>query len=177
VVSKIRVPNFTYFINRWIQGKKFSAVGSGLMLGKNFRVTNNGVINIGKNFSAQNNCSLFSDHNAKLTIGANVCFNAHVAVLCKKSVELADEVLVGNNTVIMDSDFHGFNGEPDKAEPIKIGFHAWLGRNVLILKGVTIGEHAVVGAGSVVAKDVPSFCVAAGNPVRVIKEIKKGYTP
>ena len=56
-------------------------------------------------------------------------------------------------------------------KPVRIGDKAWLGLRVIILKGVEIGEGAVVAAGSVVTKDVPSWTIAAGNPAKVIREI------
>lgn len=55
--------------------------------------------------------------------------------------------------------------------PVKISDKVWIGFNSIILKGVTIGEGAVVGAGSVVTKDVPAWTVVAGNPARIIREI------
>lgn len=58
------------------------------------------------------------------------------------------------------------------SKPIKICNDAWIGMNVIILKGVTIGEGAIVGAGSVVTKDVPAWTVVAGNPARVVKSLK-----
>lgn len=58
------------------------------------------------------------------------------------------------------------------AKPIRICNDAWIGMNVIILKGVTIGEGAIVGAGSVVTKDVPAWSVAAGNPAKVVKMLK-----
>lgn len=59
------------------------------------------------------------------------------------------------------------------SKPIKICNDAWIGMNVIILKGVTVGEGAIVGAGSVVTKNVPAWSVVAGNPARVVKELKK----
>ncbi|MGC8751800.1 DapH/DapD/GlmU-related protein, partial [Hydrotalea sp.] len=61
------------------------------------------------------------------------------------------------------------NWEKVKSSPIKIADKAWIGFNVIILKGVTIGEGAIVGAGSVVTKDVPPYAVVAGNPAKIIK--------
>lgn len=59
-----------------------------------------------------------------------------------------------------------------KSKPIRICDDAWIGMNVIILKGVTIGEGAVVGAGSVVTKDVPAWTVVAGNPAKVVKNLR-----
>ena len=59
-----------------------------------------------------------------------------------------------------------------KSKPIVIKDDAWIGMNVIILKGVTIGRGAIVGAGSVVTNDVPDWCIAAGNPARVVKQLK-----
>ena len=58
------------------------------------------------------------------------------------------------------------------SKPIVIKDDAWIGMNVIILKGVTIGQGAIVGAGSVVTKNVPDWCVVAGNPARVVKSLK-----
>ena len=58
------------------------------------------------------------------------------------------------------------------SNPIKICDDVWIGMNVIILKGVTVGEGAIVGAGSVVTKDVPAWTVVAGNPARVVKVLK-----
>ena len=57
-------------------------------------------------------------------------------------------------------------------KPITIGEYVWLGMNVTVLKGLTIGEHSIIGANSVVTKDIPAYCIAAGNPCRVIRTIK-----
>ena len=57
------------------------------------------------------------------------------------------------------------------AKPIKVGNNVWIGGNVVVLPGVTIGDNVVIGEGSVVNKDIPSDCVAVGNPCKVIKEI------
>ena len=59
------------------------------------------------------------------------------------------------------------------AEPVTIGDNVWLGGNVTILPGVTIGDNCVIGAGSVVVDDIPSDCLAAGNPARVKKKIAR----
>ena len=64
------------------------------------------------------------------------------------------------------------NSGLEYAYPIKVGNNVWFGGNVTVLSGVKIGDNAVIGAGSVVTKDIPKNCVAAGNPCKVIKKIK-----
>ena len=61
--------------------------------------------------------------------------------------------------------------EREYAKPIKVGNNVWIGGNVVVLPGVTIGDNVVIGAGSIVTKDIPSNSVAVGNPCKVIKEI------
>jgi acetyltransferase-like isoleucine patch superfamily enzyme len=76
----------------------------------------------------------------------------------------------------MDSDGHPADRtlpdahEHKKIAPVTIEDHAWIGFGALLMKGVTIGHHAVVAAQAVVAKDVPPHCVAAGNPARIVKD-------
>jgi acetyltransferase-like isoleucine patch superfamily enzyme len=62
---------------------------------------------------------------------------------------------------------------PEFAKPITIGSDTWLGGGAIVLPGVTIGEHCVVGAGAVVTRDVPPYCVAAGNPARVVRRLPR----
>ena len=95
------------------------------------------------------------------------------------------QVMFGPNCVVVDSDFHahwppearatepGMEGD----RPVNVGDYAWIGMNCLILKGVSIGEGAIIGAGSVVTRDVPPFCLAAGSPARVLRCLKPGETP
>lgn len=79
---------------------------------------------------------------------------------------------------------NGTNG-PEDGAPITIGDDCWLGGNVTVLPGVTIGRGCTIGAGSVVTKDIPPFMIAAGNPARVLKpvrlvsaeELPPGYVP
>ncbi|MBQ6052021.1 MAG: acyltransferase [Clostridia bacterium] len=73
-----------------------------------------------------------------------------------------------------DKTTHSFNGMTD-IEPVVIGEYVWIGYGVTILPGVTVGDHTIIGAGSVVTKDIPSGVVAAGNPCRVKKVLDEDF--
>ena len=94
-----------------------------------------------------------------------------VSIVANNSVTIGDYVLIGANCIIGDRDDHSdrYKSSP---KPITIGEYVWLGMNVTVLKGLTIGEHSIIGANSVVTKDIPAYCIAAGNPCRVIRTIK-----
>lgn len=98
------------------------------------------------------------------------------------AVRVGRGALIAPNCVIVDSDFHApwppeaRATEPglERDAPVTIGDHAWLGMQCIVLKGVNVGEGAIVGAGSVVTRDVPARCLAAGAPARVIRSLEPG---
>lgn len=116
---------------------------------------------------------------ALIEIGDN-CELSGVSITARStSIKLAKQVLVGPNTIITDSDFHSpwpaqeraANPGIERDSPVTIEDYAWIGMNCIILKGVTIGSGAIVGAGSVVSRDVPPNCLACGNPARIVKKL------
>lgn len=116
-------------------------------------------------------CSIITySKNAKIKIGNNVGMSGTV-IGAHKSIIIGNNVRCGANTFIFDSDFH--IGDYRVGEPKEVIIHdnVWLGINVIVLKGVTIGENSVIGAGSVVIKNIPANVIAAGNPCKVIKDI------
>lgn len=110
------------------------------------------------------------EQNAVIIIGSNCGFSGTV-IGAFKSITLGKDVLCGANTLITDSDWHTDDSRCGDPEPIIIENNVWLGEGVKVLKGVTIGENSVIGAGSVVTKNIPKDVIAAGNPCKVIKEI------
>ncbi len=107
---------------------------------------------------------------AKIDIDDNCGFSGTV-IGCAKSITLGKNVRCGANTLITDTDWH--HGDPRTGEdkPIVIEDNVWLGYGVKVLKGVTIGENSLIGAGSIVTKSIPANCIAVGNPCKVIKHL------
>lgn len=106
---------------------------------------------------------------ARLIIGNNCGFSGAVVGVFKQII-IGDDVLVGANCLITDSDWHLNDPRSGKPKSVKIGNNVWLGYGSIVMKGVEIGENSVIGAGSVVTKSIPANCIAAGNPCRVIKK-------
>jgi len=114
---------------------------------------------------------------SKLVIGDDFGMTGGSLVVDER-MTIGDRVWVGANTTITDTDFHPI--DPDvrlvdplnaKTAPVTIGDDVFIGMNSLILKGVTIGDRSVIGAGSVVTRDVPPHTIVAGNPAQVIREL------
>lgn len=112
---------------------------------------------------------------AQITIGNNCGFSGTV-IGAFNSITLENNVRCGANTLITDSDWHMDDYRSGEPKAIIIGRNVWLGEGVKVLKGISIGENSVIGAGSIVTKNIPANVIAAGNPCRVIKEFKKEYS-
>jgi acetyltransferase-like isoleucine patch superfamily enzyme len=106
-----------------------------------------------------------------LEVGNHVFLNQGVRIACTLDVRIGDNALIGDETVILDSDYHGVANSPTKAAPVRIESDVWLGTRVIVLRGVTIGRGSVVGAGAVVTRSIPPFVFAAGVPAQVIKSL------
>lgn len=128
-------------------------------------------------------------HNTR--IGKNVYINSNSTWIDTSPITVGDRTLMGPNCSFYSGSHptdpsvrDGTNG-PEAGAPITIGEDCWLGGNVVVVPGVTIGRGCTIGAGSVVTKDIPPFSVAVGNPARVIKPIRRvpreelppGYNP
>ncbi|KQO80111.1 hypothetical protein ASF29_21105 [Rhizobium sp. Leaf262] len=104
---------------------------------------------------------------AKLTLGSGFT-NRNSWISCGHEITIGEQVFIADQVIIRDWDGHTIVGRPNAA-PITIGNHVWIGMRSMILKGVTIGDGAVIAAGAVVVKDVPAGSVVAGNPAKVVK--------
>jgi acetyltransferase-like isoleucine patch superfamily enzyme len=105
---------------------------------------------------------------ATLHIGKGTYMNRNVHVVAAESVQIGENVKIGWDVVIMDTDLHGKFGQMAKSKPVVIEDDVWIGCRALILKGVRIGEGAVVAAGAIVTRDVPARVVVAGPRAEVV---------
>jgi len=112
------------------------------------------------------------NRNAEIKIG-NSCGFSGTVIAAAKSIKLGDNVRCGANTMITDTDWHTDDLRTGKDAAVIIGDNVWLGYGVKVLKGVSIGENSLIGAGSIVTRDIPANVVAAGNPCKVIKNLFK----
>ena len=110
-------------------------------------------------------------------IGENFYANFNLVVVDDIEVYIGNNVMIAPNVTITAT---GHPVDPDLRKggaqfsiPVKIGNDVWIGSNVVILPGITVGDNSVIGAGSVVTKDIPSNVVAVGNPCRVLREINE----
>ena len=150
---------------------KHSRLETALCMAKNSKIffgggKNNGQIRIGYGSYIQ------VGTNAELSIGDSFV-NREVKIICNNKMTIGDGCIIAMGTVIRDND--GGNHRIlslnyNNAKPVKIGNHVWIGENSVILKGVTIGDGAVIAASSLVTKDVPPHCLVAGSPAKVIRE-------
>lgn len=117
----------------------------------------------------------YCDYGYNIEIGDNFYANHNCCVLDSAKVIFGDNVFIGPNcgfyTAEHPLDVKIRNEGLEYARPITVGNNVWFGGNCVVLSGVTIGDNTVIGAGSVVSRDIPSNVVAVGNPCRVIKEI------
>ncbi len=120
----------------------------------------------------------YCDYGSNIKLGDNVFFNFNCVVLDVAKVTIGSRTLIGPNVQIYTAT-HPLNYTErasglESGKPITIGDDVWIGGSVVICPGVSIGDRSVIGAGSVVAKDVPADVIAAGNPCRVIREVDGG---
>lgn len=123
----------------------------------------------------------FCDYGTNITLGSRVFFNFNCVVLDVGQVTIGSHVLFGPAVQIYTAT-HPLSAEKrreglESARPITIGSDVWVGGGSIICPGVTIGDRSVIGAGSVVTRDIPADTVAAGNPCRVLRSLLPAVLP
>ena len=119
----------------------------------------NGKASFGKE-QITRGCAVFRVEGGELAIGDKCFFNQNVSITCKKKIVIGDRCQIANNVVIVDHDHAGSENWGSYVEtPVVIGNDVWIGAGAVILRGTTIEDKAVIGAGSIVKGDVPAGCV------------------
>lgn len=143
-----------------------------------------GGIFIGDNVHIFNNCQLATHPNSnvlqpKITIGNGCTLGEQTHITCANKITIGDNLLTGRRCTITDNS-HGTTSLQDLLKnphtrdifskgSVSIGKNVWLGDNVIVLPGVTIGDGVVIGANAVITKDIPSYAIAVGNPIKIIR--------
>lgn len=130
----------------------------------------NSQLIIKNDFIVYSGCTIGVTENAKLVIGSGY-INYGSKIHCFNEIRIGENVSISEGVIIRDSDNHQIiGGNHVMSKPIIIEDNVWIGLNAIILKGVTIGEGAIIAAGAVVTKDVPAYSIVAGVPARIIRK-------
>lgn len=151
----------------WLCRKKFATFGPGSAMRYGSYAVGTKHIKIGSNVAIRPSTMFFAvpdeSDNIYITIGDNVLIGAGVHVYV-------------SNHAFEDTSKPIYQQGHSQIKPVTLHDECWVGANAIILPGVTVGKHAVVGAGSVVTSNVPDYTVVAGNPARIIKNLNSDKT-
>lgn len=132
------------------------------------RIINNGGDIIVENCQFYEGVRLEVGKGAVLRIGNGTYLNRNTLVVAESRVEIGKDCKIAWDVVIMDSDLHPIQGEVMENKPVIIEDEVWIGCRCIILKGVRVGEGAVIAAGSVVTRNVPPHAIVGGVPARIL---------
>lgn len=172
-------------LNAAVERHRFLKRNLGVRSDNTLKLRKSSYIKCGKNviIGEESRLLCWDEYNGKplqnkpnITIGDNFHATRRLTMQCANSITIGNDVLVASDVFIIDYN-HGtdprtpsyLNNPLLLSDGVKINDGAWIGNNAVILGGVTIGEKAIVAAGSVVTKNVPPYTIVAGNPAKVIK--------
>ena len=164
-----------YNVLKTIKGRLFLSVKGKLVIGKNVRINSRFSANP---IGGQSFTSIVVKKNCVLSIKDNVAIS-NSSIFCSDRITIMEDVFIGGDCKIYDTDFHSLilenrilDNDPDiKTSPVVIEKGAFIGTHTIILKGVTVGEESIVGAGSIVTKNIPPREIWAGNPAKFIRKL------
>ncbi len=175
LLAALRQPGraWPFFRAKWAL-RRCDSVGPWPRLFGRVLVRNHGRITIGERllmYGGTVRGELVTAPGGVIEIGDRVFINYGVSISAHQLVKIGNRCQIGNYTLIMDNDYHQIGDKTmlGQSKPIILEDDVWLGARVIVLKGVRIGQGAVIGAGSVVTRDIPPRSVAVGQPARVIK--------
>lgn len=144
-------------------------------IGKNFYCSSGRMINA---LACNKQGCIYATEHAEVLIGDN-CGMSSPIIWCHRKITIGNNVKLGANVTLLDTDAHNLdylkrrdcNSDYGIDKEISIGNDVLIGLNSIVLKGVKIGDRSIIGAGSVVTSSIPSDCIAAGNPAKIIRRI------
>ena len=159
--SRIIVNKGFFYINKkWTKNDPFPSI---------FALSKNAKVIVEDSFRIYSGARVYVNEGATLILGSGY-INNNFNLSCFDKIEIGNNVAISENVCIRDSDNHNIlNSAHVKTKPIKIGNYVWIGMNVIILKGVTIGDGAIIAAGAVVNRDVPAKSLVGGIPAKILK--------
>jgi acetyltransferase-like isoleucine patch superfamily enzyme len=176
----------TFFWTDPLFRSRCTSVGKRFRVGRMPFIMGQAKIYIGDDVNFFGQVDIFSGRifdEPKLIIGNRVDLGQGTLFIVNKEIVIEDDVNVASGCRFFDTDAHprdtaariaDLPPQPDEIKPVRIGRYAWIGHNTFVMKGVTIGEGAVIGVNSVVISDIPPYSVAMGNPARVVvKNVSK----
>jgi acetyltransferase-like isoleucine patch superfamily enzyme len=185
----------SYFYNLWTLFNGKVKYPNNLKINGRIKLKNKGVILLGSNItinSGKNHNIIGGDTRTNIIVRDGATFEvgdfsgiSNSTFVCTRKIHIGERVLIGGSCKFYDTDFHSIDFESRmspyvnktldkniKSAGIIVKYGAWIGGNSIILKGVTIGAYSIIGAGSVVSKDIPDNEIWAGNPINFIRKRK-----
>ena len=164
--ARIELPERGYLDINVLNIKRDKIRPCTLWMGENATLVSSG-------FSMYEGAAIVVLDGGRLVLGRNSYMNESL-IQCASSITIGENCAIAGDVLIQDTDFHPMldeNGnEKTYTKPITIGNHVWICTKATILKGVTVGDGAIIAAGTVVTKNVPAHALVGGNPARIIKE-------
>lgn len=154
-----------------------SRIPSPIKIGKNtsYIISKTAIAIFGTHIDIRHSCNFVIGKNAKLNIGNRVFFNNYCSINCLDAISIGDNTLFGEGVKIYDHNhqysIQNIEHQKFNTSPISIGKNCWLGSHVIVLKGVTIGDNVIIGAGCVIHKDIPPNSVVINKQELVIKPL------
>ena len=169
-------------LRRWRINRHMAEAGAFIRYpveGEVLEALDSGRLEIGRDTLLEPGCWLTLSPQARITIGSGCFLNRNTMLAAVELIEIGDHVMFANNCFVGDAD-HRYDdpGKPvtwqgfEPKGPVRIGSNCWFGVGCVVTGGVQIGERSVIGANSVVTRDLPAGVIAAGAPAKVIREIE-----
>jgi maltose O-acetyltransferase len=171
-----KIVDFGHIVNAQLRLRGKVKAPFSVRLRGRVQISGSGKVVLGKGVSLNGTVvpiELVTYASGRIEIGNHTFINYGSSIAARESVKIGSHCLLGHYTFVMDNDQHDVVKHMDlpKSEPVIIEDHVWIGSKATILPGVRIGSHSAIGAGSIVTRDIPPCCVAAGNPARILRHL------